>query len=280
MPIPRQLNIQVYMEHLGCVISYGNRRKMLILVPSKFHLIWAACHRQTGSFKPVMGLSPGYGAVPTSQTFPLILILFCVLPTPTGCRAGGLLCFVGDCNRGVQMTPGHCPKMFRTNLLQFPPEFNNLKSGMTWTDRLPIHPHSVPHSPSSSLCVFSSSTLEQHRPTHRMSHRRFSMNSCLSLDKVASQSLCCCSLFVSSSFFQTTLCPALPLCLSYVFSKHMPRCSPIHMYCITWTPVLCYSPCLCILKDNKKSSETGGKRRVGKKFIIRELFTSSLPSYV
>lgn len=217
--------------------------KMLILVPSNFHLIWAACHRQTGGFKSVIGLSPGYGACPHIPDIPLILHLCCVPAAPTGQGWLWGLCFAGDCNKGVWMTPGHCPEMSSTDLLQFP----TVLQPHIWTDLDWPSPHpstfSTTFSPIQPPCILSvaPSTLEQHRSAHRMSHRRFRINSCLSLDRVASLALSYRLLFIP--FLQTTLYPALPFkfvmftpYLCYVFSKHMPHWN-IHT-CTTWTPVL------------------------------------------
>lgn len=180
--------------------------KMLILVPSNFHLIWAACHRQTGGFKPIIGLSPGYGACPHIPDIPLILHLCCVPAAP---QQGGYCVFLVIVTKGCEWLQGtalRCPALtFSTS-----PLFNSLTSGLTRTDRLPIHPLSVPRSPLlQPQCILSEapSTLKQHRSSHRTSHRRFRINSCLPFDKVASLALCCHPLFIP--FLQTTLCPTL-----------------------------------------------------------------------
>lgn len=161
---------------------------MLILVPSNFHLIWAACQRQAGGFKPVIGLSPGYGDYPHIPDIPPMFCHHCVPAV--------FSVFLQIVTKGCEWLRGaalRCPPLTSSSSLLF----NSLTSVLTWTDRLPIHPLSVPHSPSSSPCIILSVSLlalEQCRFAHRRNHRRFRINSCLFLYKVDSLSLSSCFL--------------------------------------------------------------------------------------
>lgn len=108
---------------------------------SQVTFILSELHATDRGFKPVIGLSPGYGACPHIPDIALILHHCCV---PAA----------GDCNKGCEWLRGtalRCPALtFSTS-----PLFNSLTSGLTWTDRLPIYPLSVPHSHSSIPCISS-----------------------------------------------------------------------------------------------------------------------------
>lgn len=158
--------------------------------------------------------------IPTSQTFPLMFRHHCV---PAVCSV-----FLQIVTKGCEWLRGaalRCPALISSSSLLF----NSLTSVLTWTDRLPIHPLSVPHSLSSSPCIILSVSLlalEQCRFAHRRNHRRFRINSCLFLYKVASLSLSSC--FCSSIFFCTftrgfllNMSWAGLLFLCYAFHKHM-----------------------------------------------------------
>lgn len=157
--------------------------------------------------------------IPTSQTFPLMFCHHCV---PAVCSV-----FLQIVTKGCEWLRGaalRCPPLTSSSSLLF----NSLTSVLTWTDRLPIHPLSVPHSPSSSPCIILSVSLlalEQCRFAHRRNHRRFRINSCLFLYKVDSLSLSSCFLThffsITSSGFLLNMSWAGLLFLCDAFHKHM-----------------------------------------------------------
>lgn len=136
------------MQHLDCIISYGDRRKNVDIGPKQLSS-YLSCMPQTGGFKLVIGLSPGYGACPHIPDIPLILHLCCVPAAPTG-GGGGVFCALLEIvTKGCEWLQGtalRCPALTFSSS----PLFNSPTSGLTRTDRLPIHPLWVPHSPSSS----------------------------------------------------------------------------------------------------------------------------------
>lgn len=172
--------------------------------------------------------------IPTSQTFPLMRRHHCV---PAVCSI-----FLQIVTKGCEWLRGaalRCPPLTSSSSLLF----NSLTSVLTWTDRLPIHPLFVPHSPSSSPCIILSVSLlalEQCRFAHRRNHRRFRINSCLFLYKVASLSLSSC--FLTHFFYNFIRLP-----FKYVLSR-----ITVSLWCVPqtygslqhkltwpmWTPVL------------------------------------------
>ena len=114
------------------------------ILPKQPLLILAACHRQTGGCKPVIGLSPGYRACPL---IPYILHLRCV---PVGPHRGGFCRVLLIVTKGCEWLWGaalRCPALTSHTT----PLFYSLTSGLTWTDRLPVCPsihflnHILPH---------------------------------------------------------------------------------------------------------------------------------------
>lgn len=108
---------------------------------------------QTGGCKPVIGLSPGYGACPPHPRHSPSP------PCPRCPHSRRLLCFAADCNKGVWMTPGQCPEMSSADLLRFPHclTASHLHwPGLTVSPSIHFQYHILPH-PAPS-CILSEAT--------------------------------------------------------------------------------------------------------------------------
>ncbi len=177
--------------------------------------------------KPVIGLSPGYGACPHIPDIPLILRLCCVPAAATG--GGGRPVWPETVTKRCEWLGGTALRCLELTFSSSP-LFNSLTSGLTVSPSIHSQYFILPHPPPGyPLPLCSPTSLEQQEVQDRL----------LTVSPALSYHL----LFIS--LLQTTLYPALPvkyvmftLYLCSVLSKH----THAHSHTRTaWTHALCLS---------------------------------------